>query len=179
MSAKIPVQEIWAKNSYCNNQKYLEMYQRSISDPEGFWGEQAKSIDWFTPWSKVKEGDFSGDIRIKWFTDGKLNLSYNCLDRHLAKRGDQVAIIWEGDDPSVSQKITYRDLHKQVCKFANILKSLGVKKGDRVTIYLPMIPHLAVAMLACTRIGAIHSIVFVDFLLSPLPAALKIAEEKS
>ncbi|MFZ0929233.1 MAG: acetate--CoA ligase [Syntrophobacteraceae bacterium] len=163
MSAKIPVQEIWAKNSYCNSQAYLEMYQRSINDPEGFWGEQAKSVDWFTPWSKVKEGGFSGDVRIKWFLDGKLNISHNCLDRHLAKRGDQVAIIWEGDDPSVSTKITYRELHKQVCKFANVLKSVGLKKGDRVTIYLPMIPQLAVAMLACTRIGAVHSIVFAGF----------------
>ncbi len=163
MSNKIPVQESWAKKAHCNNQTYLEMYERSVKDPEGFWGEQAKCIDWFEQWSEVKNGGFSGDIRVKWFVDGKLNVSYNCLDRHLAKRGDQVAIIWEGDDPSVSKKITYRELHRDVCKFANILKSFGLKKGDRVTIYLPMIPQLAVAMLACTRIGVIHSIVFAGF----------------
>jgi acetyl-CoA synthetase len=139
------------------------MYRRSVNDPEGFWGEQAKNIDWFTPWTKVKEGGFSGDVRIKWFSEGELNVSFNCLDRHLAKRGDQVAIIWEGDDPSANMKITYRELHKEVCKFANVLKSLGLKKGDRVTIYLPMIPQLAIAMLACTRIGVIHSIVFAGF----------------
>ncbi len=163
MAARIPVQKVWAKSSHCDNQTYLEMYQKSVSDPEGFWGEQARRIDWFAPWSKVKDGGFLGDVRVKWFVDGKLNVSYNCLDRHLATRGDQVAIIWEGDDPSQSQKITYRELHRNVCKFANILKSLGLKKGDRATIYLPMIPQLAVAMLACARIGVIHSIVFAGF----------------
>ena len=163
MSTKIAVQETWTKGSHCDNQGYLDMYKRSVEDPEGFWAEQAKGLDWFTPWNKVKEGGFSEGVHIKWFSGGKLNVSYNCLDRHLAKRGDQTAIIWEGDDPSVSKKISYSELYTDVCKFANVLKSLGVKKGDRVTIYLPMIPHLAVAMLACTRIGAIHSIVFAGF----------------
>ena len=163
MSTKISVQQSWTQGACCDNQGYLDMYERSVKDPEGFWGEQAKSIDWFAPWNKVKEGGFSDDIRIKWFSGGKLNVSYNCLDRHLATRGDQTAIIWEGDDPSVSKKFTYSELHRDVCKFANVLKSLGVKKGDRITIYLPMIPQLAVAMLACTRIGAVHSIVFAGF----------------
>jgi acetyl-CoA synthetase len=139
------------------------MYEQSVKDPEGLWGNVAKRIDWFKPFTKVKDGDFTGDVRIKWFVDGKLNISYNCLDRHLAKRADQVAIIWESDDPKDSRKITYRELHEQVCKFANVLKSLGLKKGDRATIYLPMIPELAIAMLACTRIGVIHSIVFAGF----------------
>lgn len=158
-----PVPESWAKSAHCDNEKYLKMYEQSVKDPEGFWGEQAKRLDWFKPWTKVKESSFEGDVRIKWFVDGKLNVSYNCLDRHLAKRGDQVAIIWEGDDPSVSKNITYRQLYEDVCRFANVLKSMGLRKGDRATIYLPMIPELAVAMLACTRIGVIHSIVFAGF----------------
>ena len=163
MADLIPVPEMWAKKAHCDNAKYLKMYERSVKDPEGFWKEAAESIDWFKPFTQVKSGGFTGDIRIKWFVDGKLNVSYNCLDRHLEKRADQVAIIWEGDDPKVSRKITYRELHEQVCKFANVLKSLGMKKGDRATIYLPMIPELAVAMLACTRIGVVHSIVFAGF----------------
>ncbi len=158
-----PVPESWAKSAWVDNDKYLQMYEQSVKDPEGFWGEQAKRLDWFKPWTKVKEGSFEDDVRIKWFTDGKLNVSYNCLDRHLAKRADQIAIIWEGDDPAVSKSITYRQLHEDVSKFANVLKSLGLKRGDRVTIYLPMIPELAVAMLACTRIGVVHSIVFGGF----------------
>ncbi|MGC9194049.1 MAG: acetate--CoA ligase [Syntrophobacteraceae bacterium] len=178
MSTKIPVQEAWTKGSHCDNQCYLDMYKRSITDPEGFWGEQAKGIDWFSPWTKVKEGGFTDGVHIKWFSGGKLNVSYNCLDRHLAKRGDQVAIIWEGDDPSVSKKITYSELHREVCKFANVMKSLGVKKGDRVTIYLPMIPQLAIAMLACTRIGAIHSIVFAGFSPDSLAGRIQDCEGK-
>ncbi|GLI33442.1 acetate--CoA ligase [Desulforhabdus amnigena] len=158
-----PVPESWKKSAFCDNETYLKMYERSIKDPEGFWGEQAKRLDWFKPWTKVKDGSFEGDIRIKWFVDGKLNVSYNCLDRHLEKRGDQVAIIYEGDDPNVSKSFTYRQLHEQVCRCANVLKSQGLKKGDRVTIYLPMIPELAIVMLACTRIGVIHSIVFAGF----------------
>ncbi|GKT10364.1 acetate--CoA ligase [Desulforhabdus sp. TSK] len=158
-----PVPESWKKSAYCDNATYLKMYEQSVKDPEGFWGEQAKRLDWFKPWTKVKEGSFDGDIRIKWFVDGKINLSYNCLDRHLAKRGDQVAIIYEGDDPGVSKSFTYRQLYEEVCRCANVLKSLGLKKGDRVTIYLPMIPELAITMLACTRIGVIHSIVFAGF----------------
>jgi len=163
MANLIPVPENWATKAHCNNEKYLKMYEQSVKDPEGFWGEIGKRIDWIKPWTKVRDGSFTGDIRIKWFVDGKLNVSQNCLDRHLATRGDQVAIIWESDNPEVSRKITYRELHTEVCKFANVLKSLGLKKGDRATIYLPMIPELAIAMLACTRIGVIHSIVFAGF----------------
>jgi acetyl-CoA synthetase len=161
-----PVPAPWAKSAYCDNDAYLKMYQQSVSDPEGFWGEQAKRLDWFQPWTKVKNVNFSrnkGKVEIKWFENGKLNVSYNCLDRQLAKRGDQVAIIWEGDDPKDSKTYTYKQLHEEVCRFANVMKSLGLRKGDRVTIYLPMIPELAIAMLACTRIGVIHSIVFGGF----------------
>ncbi|SPF51358.1 acetate--CoA ligase [Syntrophobacter sp. SbD1] len=163
MADLVPVPEAWKKKAHCDNETYLKMYDQSVKDPEGFWGKVAQRIDWFQPFTKVKEGDFTGDVRIKWFVDGKLNISHNCLDRHLAKRGDQVAIIWEGDSPDASRKLTYKELHEQVCKFANVLKSLGLKKGDRTTIYLPMIPELAIAMLACTRIGVVHSIVFAGF----------------
>ncbi|MGC9964051.1 MAG: acetate--CoA ligase [Syntrophobacteraceae bacterium] len=163
MATLFPVPESWAKLSHCNDDDYVKMYERSVRDPEGFWGEVAQRIDWFEPFTRVKSGGFTDDIRIKWFEGGKLNVSYNCLDRHLEKRADQVAIIWESDDPKVDRKITYRELHEQVCKFANVLKSLGLKKGDRATIYLPMIPELAIAMLACSRIGVVHSIVFAGF----------------
>lgn len=159
----IPVPESWKKSSHCDNETYLKMYDQSIRDPEGFWKEQADRITWFKPFGAVKEGSLEGDVRVKWFVDGKLNVSYNCLDRHLEKRANQVAIIWEGDDPKDHRFITYQELHENVCKFANVLKGLGLKRGDRVTIYLPMIPELAVAMLACTRIGVIHSIVFAGF----------------
>ncbi|MDJ0949895.1 MAG: acetate--CoA ligase [Alphaproteobacteria bacterium] len=159
-----PVPDEWATKAWIDNDKYLEMYEQSVKDPEGFWAEQAKRLDWFKPPTQIKDTSFGpGDVHIKWFYDGTLNASHNCLDRHLETRGDQTAIIWEGDDPKQDRKITYRELHEQVCKFANVLKGLGIKKGDRVTIYLPMIPELAVAMLACTRIGAIHSIVFGGF----------------
>ncbi|TNF99558.1 MAG: acetate--CoA ligase [Gammaproteobacteria bacterium] len=154
----------FAAQANINESQYNEMYQRSIDDPEGFWGEQAeKYISWFKKWDKVSDWSFKDDVHIKWFEGAKLNVSYNCLDRHLETRGDQTAIIWEGDDPSVDKHITYRELHEDVCKFANVLKSRGVKKGDRVSIYMPMIPEAAVAMLACTRIGAVHSIVFGGF----------------
>ncbi|MFO1156690.1 MAG: acetate--CoA ligase [Rhodospirillales bacterium] len=159
-----PVSDAAAKTAWIDNDKYLAWYKRSIDDPEAFWGEHGKRIDWIKPYTKVKDVSFQApNVHIKWFYDGTLNVSANCLDRHLAKRGDQTAILFEGDDPSVSKAITYRELHEQVCKFANVLKGLGVKKGDRVTLYLPMIPALAVAMLACTRVGAIHSIVFGGF----------------
>jgi acetyl-CoA synthetase len=142
---------------------YAELYERSIRDPAGFWAEQAgRFLDWFEPWRTVHECDFS-KAHIRWFEGGKLNVSYNCLDRHLAERGGQTAILWEGDDPASDRKVTYRELHDQVCRFANALKNHGVGKGDRVCIYLPMIPEAAVAMLACTRIGAVHSIVFGGF----------------
>ncbi len=159
-----PVPEAVAKSALIDNDTYLAWYKRSIEDSEGFWSEHGKRLDWIKPYTKVRDVSFSApDVHIRWFHDGTLNVSQNCLDRHLAKRGDQTAILFEGDDPSVSKAITYRQLHEQVCRFANVLKGLGVKKGDRVTIYLPMIPELAVAMLACSRIGAIHSIVFGGF----------------
>ncbi|MBI9077696.1 MAG: acetate--CoA ligase [Desulfatibacillum sp.] len=164
----------WKQSAWCDDAKYKSMYEESIKDPEKFWTEIAKRIDWFEPFTKVKESNFNGDVSIKWFLDGKLNVAYNCLDRHLEKRGDQVAIIFEGNDPGVDEKITYRQLHERVCRFSNVLKSCGVKKGDRVSIYLPMIPQLAVAMLACARIGAVHSIVFAGF--SPEALAGRISD---
>jgi acetyl-CoA synthetase len=151
----------WFKRAWVDDAKYREMYARSVSDPNGFWAEHGKRIDWIKPFTKVENVSFApGSISIKWFEDGVLNVAWNCIDRHLDKRGDQVAIIWEGDDPNNDKKITYRQLHAEVCGFANVLKARGVKKGDRVTIYLPMIPEAAYAMLACARIGAIHSVVF-------------------
>jgi acetyl-CoA synthetase len=159
-----PVPSEWAQRAFVDNDGYLEMYRRSVEDPNGFWGEHGKRLDWFKPFTKVKNTSYGNkDVTIKWYEDGTLNASYNCLDRHLETRGDQVAVIWEGDDPSEDAKLTYRELHEAVCKFANGLKSLGAKKGDRITIYMPMIPEAAIAMLACARIGAIHSVVFGGF----------------
>ena len=143
--------------------EYFREYEKSIKDPEDFWNEKASSINWIRKYSKIKESSFYDDVSIKWFSDGSLNVSENCIDRHLKDRGDKVAIIWQGDEPGEHKKITYKELHREVCKLANGLKSLGVKKGDRVTIYLPMIPEAAYAMLACSRIGAIHSVVFGGF----------------
>ena len=161
---KFPVPEEWAKRAWVDDAKYQAMYQQSIDDPEDFWGEQGKRLDWIKPYTKVKDTSFDADdLHVRWYYDGILNASANCLDRHLDKRGDHVAIIWEGDDPADDDKITYRDLHERVCHFANGLRCLGVKKGDRVTIYLPMIPEIAIAMLACARIGAIHSVIFGGF----------------
>ncbi len=143
---------------------YEEMYKKSVADNEGFWSEQARRIDWIKPFTKVKDVSFSkDDLHIRWFYDGSLNVCYNCVDRHLDSKGDDVAIIWEGDDPTRDLKITYRELHGRVCRFANALKELGAKKGDRITIYMPMIPETAIAMLACARIGAVHSVVFGGF----------------
>ncbi|RLA32041.1 MAG: acetate--CoA ligase [Gammaproteobacteria bacterium] len=143
---------------------YEDMYKRSIEDNEGFWAEQAERIDWIKPFTKVKDVSWAkDDVHIRWYYDGTLNVCYNCVDRHLETKGDDVAIIWEGDDPTRDLTITYRELHTRVCKFANALKKLGAKKGDRITIYMPMIPEAAVAMLACTRIGAVHSVVFGGF----------------
>ena len=142
---------------------YERLYAASVRDAEGFWREQGKRLDWIKPYSKVKDTSFTGDVSIRWFEDGTLNVSANCIDRHLAKRADQTAILWEGDDPAEHKAISYRELHDQVCRLANVLKAHGVKKGDRVTIYLPMIPEAAYAMLACARIGAIHSVVFGGF----------------
>ncbi|MEW8505257.1 MAG: acetate--CoA ligase [Candidatus Thiodiazotropha sp.] len=160
-----PVPAEFAAQANINDEQYQAMYQQSISDPEGFWAEQAeKYVTWFKKWDKVIDWDFGkDDLHIEWFKGATLNVSYNCLDRHLDSRGDQTAIIWEGDNPEEDRKITYRELHEEVCKFANVLKSRGVKKGDRVSLYLPMVPEAAVAMLACTRIGAVHSIVFGGF----------------
>jgi acetyl-CoA synthetase len=146
-----------------NEAEYFRLYERSLADPDGFWGEQGKRIDWIKPYTKVGNASFTGDVSIRWYEDGTLNASYNCIDRHLAKRAEQTAILWEGDDPSEDRRVTYRELHDSVCRLANALKAQGVKQGDRVTIYLPMIPEAAVAMLACARIGAIHSVVFGGF----------------
>jgi len=162
-NAIFPVPSDFAANALIDNAKYQEWYDRSISDPEGFWAEHGKRIDWIKPFTKVKNVSFKDDVQIKWFEDGSLNVAANCLDRHLATRGDKAAIIWEGDSPEDSETITYRQLHERVSRFANALEALGVTKGDRVTIYLPMIPEAAIAMLASARIGAIHSIVFGGF----------------
>ncbi len=153
----------WKKRAWLDEAKYKEMYAASVKDPEKFWAEQAKRIHWMKPFTKVKNTSFDGGVSIKWFEDGKTNISYNCIDRHLEKRGDQVAIIWEGDEPTDDKKITYKQLHAEVCRWANVLKKQGAKKGDRITIYMPMIPEAAYAMLACARIGAIHSVVFGGF----------------
>jgi len=163
MTELFPVPAEFAKNALINDATYQEWYDRSVNDPVGFWGEHGKRVDWIKPYTKVCDVSYNGDVSIKWFEDGTLNVSSNCLDRHLEKRGDQTAIIWEGDDPNESEHITYRDLHQRVCRMANVMTDLGVNKGDRVTIYLPMIPEAAVAMLACARIGAVHSIVFGGF----------------
>ncbi len=144
--------------------QYSERYARSISDPDGFWAEQAKRLDWIKFPTRIKNTSFvHPDISIKWYEDGILNVSANCLDRHLATRGDQTAIIWEGDTPGTDGKATYRELYERVCRYANVLKANGVKKGDRVTIYMPMVIDTAVAMLACARIGAVHSVIFGGF----------------
>tara|TARA_R110002126_G_scaffold150368_1_gene296563 strand:+ start:10863 stop:12818 length:1956 start_codon:yes stop_codon:yes gene_type:complete len=143
---------------------YQQMYRQSVEQPEQFWAEQGKRLDWITPYSKIKDTSFElGKVHVNWYSDGTLNASYNCLDRHLAKRADQVAFFWEGDEPGVQKTVTYQQLYDQVCQLANGMKSLGIKKGDRVTIYLPMIPEAAVALLACARIGAVHSVVFAGF----------------
>ncbi len=160
----VPVPEDIAKSAWCNESDYFKLYEASISDPEEFWAEHGKRIDWIKPFSAVKDVSYGpGDVHIRWFHDGTTNVSVNCIDRHLAERKDQVAIIWEGDDPNVDKKITYAELHEEVSRLGNVLRANGVKKGDRVTIYMPMIPEAAYAMLACARIGAIHSIVFGGF----------------
>ncbi|MDO8535355.1 MAG: acetate--CoA ligase [Xanthobacteraceae bacterium] len=179
MSEKIyEVPADWKQRAFIDDAKYKKMYERSIKDPNGFWAEQAKRIHWYKTPTKIKNTSFdSHNVSIKWFEDGTLNVAHNCLDRHLDKRGNQTAIIWEADDPKQDRKITYKELHAQVCRFANVLKARGIKKSDRVTIYLPMIPEVAVAMLACARIGAIHSVVFGGF--SPDSLAGRIQDCKS
>ena len=158
------VPETFKKRALIGSHRYDEMYARSLKDPTGFWGEHGMRIDWIKPFTRVKDASFApGAVSIAWFQDGTTNVSLNCIDRHLAERGDKVAILWEGDDPKDSRRITYRELHAEVCRFANVLKAQGVAKGDRVTIYMPMIPEAAFAMLACARIGAMHSVVFGGF----------------
>ncbi len=168
----------WKNRAWLDDAKYKEMYAASIADPDKFWAEQAKRISWMKPFTKVKNTSYEpGKISIKWFEDGTLNAAYNCIDRHLPQRAKQTAIIWEGDDPKDSKHITYQELHDEVCRFANILRNRMVKKGDRVTIYMPMIPEAAYAMLACARIGAIHSVIFGGF--SPDSIAGRIEDCKS
>jgi acetyl-CoA synthetase len=159
-----PIPGDLASKAWVDGPAYEAMYRQSVDDNEGFWAEQGQRVDWITPYSKVKDVSFNReDLHIRWYEDGTLNVCANCIDRHLADKADQVAIIWEGDDPGNDRKITYAELHEAVCRFANVLKAHGVKKGDRVTLYLPMIPEAAYAMLACARIGAVHSVVFGGF----------------
>ncbi|MCK5546797.1 MAG: AMP-binding protein, partial [Rhodospirillaceae bacterium] len=173
-----PVPAELAKSAWVDNDKYKEMYAQSVNNTDAFWGEHGKRIDWIKPYSKIKDVNFNApDVSIKWFYDGTLNASANCIDRHLATRADQTAIIWEGDDPDVSKNITYQELHDEVCKLSNAMTARGIKKGDVVTIYMPMVPEAAYAMLACTRIGAIHSVVFGGF--SPEALAGRISDCKS
>lgn len=143
--------------------EYAPWYEESVRDPDRFWGRHGKRIHWFEPYSIVSNASFEGNVSIRWFEDGTTNVSHNCLDRHLQEHGERTAIIWEGDDPSESRTISYRALHEEVCRFANALRDRGVKKGDTVTIYMPMVPEVAVAMLACARVGAVHSVVFGGF----------------
>jgi len=164
MSKTYPVIPAARERTHVDQKRYQEMYSKSVEDNAGFWSEQARRISWIKPFSKVKDVSWDRkDVHIRWFEDGTLNACYNCVDRHLEKRGDQTAIIWEGDDPARDLHITYRELHQRVCRMANVLKELGTKRGDRVTLYMPMIPEAAVAMLACARIGAVHSVVFGGF----------------
>ena len=153
------------KNSHANKAEYERMYEESITSPEKFWEKHGKRIDWMKPYTKIRDVSYNKeDLHIKWYEDGTLNASYNCLDRHLETKGNNTAIIWEGDDPNESKHISYNELYEQVCKFSNVLINAGAKKGDRITIYMPMIPEATVAMLACTRIGAIHSVVFLSLI---------------
>jgi acetyl-CoA synthetase len=179
MSEKIyPVTPDWKQRAYIDDAKYLELYARSVADPESFWADEAGRIDWIKPFTRVKNTSFGpGSVSIKWFEDGATNVAQNCIDRHLLRLKNHTAIIWEGDDPKDSKHITYQELHDEVCRLANVLKTHGVKKGDTVTIYLPMIPEAAYAMLACARIGAVHSVVFGGF--SPDSLAGRIADCRS
>ena len=173
---KVP--ENWSKNAYLNKNQYEKKYKVSLKDNENFWKKEGKRITWIKPYTKIKDVKYSKEeVKIKWYYDGTLNASANCVDRHIEKKGNKTAIIWVGDDPSNSKKITYKELHKNVCKAANGLRSIGVQKGDRVTIYLTMIPELAYTMLACARIGAIHSIIFGGF--SPDSIATRINDCES
>jgi acetyl-CoA synthetase len=178
MSKTYPVIPAARERTHVDQKRYEELYNWSVEDNAGFWSEQARRINWIRPFSKVKDVSWDrSDVYIRWFEDGTLNACYNCVDRHLDARGDQTAIIWEGDDPARDLHITYRELHQRVCRMANALKEIGTKRGDRVTLYMPMIPEAAVAMLACARIGAIHSVVFGGF--SPDALAGRIIDCKS
>src|SRR6187200_1100440 len=173
-----PVSPEWARHAWIDEPNYRAWHEKAVAEPAAFWSEHGRGIDRFKSCTKVKNTSFGpGEVFIRWFEDGVTNVSYNCIDRHLPTRGDQVAIIWEGDDPSESKQITYRQLHDEVCRMANVMRNRGVGKGDRVTIYLPMIPEAAYAMLACARLGAIHSVVFGGF--SPDSLASRIADAKS
>ncbi|WP_213993695.1 acetate--CoA ligase [Sodalis sp. dw_96] len=173
-----PIPADIAQRALISEEQYRQLYRQSVNDPAAFWGEQGKIIDWITPYTQVKNTSFDpGHIRIRWFEDGTLNVAANCLDRHLAERGDQTAIIWEGDDANESKIITYRQLYQDVCRFANVLKAQGVAKGDVVALYMPMVPEAAVAMLACARIGAIHSVIFGGF--SPEAIAGRIVDSSA
>jgi acetyl-CoA synthetase len=165
MSQKLyPVNANFAAKARITRNQYLQQYAESIGNPDAFWQLAGQRLDWITPYSKIKDVSFrENDFRIRWFYDGQLNVASNCLDRHLGERDHKTAIIWEGDDPSQSRRISYRELYERVCQCANALRELGVRKGDRVTIYLPMIPEIAISMLACARIGAVHSVVFGGF----------------
>ena len=175
MTNVYPVPQSFAAASRHTAAQYEAEYAESVRDPDGYWGRIGKQLDWIKPYTRVRDVSFKvEDFRIRWYDDGQLNVSANCLDRHLATRRDQTAILWEGDDPAVSRKVSYGELHDQVCRLANVLKGLGVARGDRVTIYLPMIPEAAVAMLACARIGAVHSIVFAGF--SPESLASRVVD---
>ena len=162
-AAVFPVRPEIAAEAHVTAEQYQTMYEQAARDPDGFWREQARRIAWIKEPTRIKDTSFTGDVTIRWFEDGQLNAAATCLDRHLADKGDQVAIIWEGDDPNQERRVTYRELHEEVCRLGSALKSLGVKKGDRVTIYLPMVVEAAVAMLACARIGAVHTVVFGGF----------------
>ncbi|ELO1555525.1 acetate--CoA ligase [Aeromonas hydrophila] len=173
-----PVKPHISNGALLDKAGYEAMYRASVQDPDAFWGEQGKILDWMKPYTRVKNTSYDpGHVSIKWYEDGLLNVSANCLDRHLAQRGDKVAIIWEGDNPAEDRKLTYRELHTEVCKFANVLKAQGVHRGDVVCLYMPMVPEAAIAMLACTRIGAVHSIVFGGF--SPEALAGRIIDSGS
>ena len=173
--AVVPVDKVVAADAHIDAAKYDAMYARSVEDPEGFWAEQAQRIDWIRPFGDVKDVSYdAADLHIRWFADGALNVCANCVDRHLPEKADEVAIIWEGDEPGLDRKVTYGELHEEVCRMANVLKARGVGRGDRVVIYMPMIPEAAVAMLACARIGAVHSVVFGGF--SPEALASRIAD---
>jgi acetyl-CoA synthetase len=172
-----PVPDEVARKAWVDEKNYFKMYDSSLRDPQSFWGEQGKRLHWIKPYTKVKNTSFEGDVQIRWYEDGALNASYNCIDRHLSSRGSEPAIMWQGDDPEKKRSISYAELHENVCRFANVLKERGVRKGDRVTIYMPMIPEAVFAMLACARIGAVHSIVFGGF--SPESLAVRIRDCRS